>query len=272
MNTLKKIFKVIIDVLTIFIFIILVLIIFAKIDMTIHNRDYLEIFNYSFFKVATGSMEPTISENDIIVVKNNMEYKVNDIITYKENDAYITHRIISINGELLTTKGDANNTNDEPINSSAVLGVVIKDYKHLEVWRKIFTTPTILISIFVTLILFDFAFSYQKNDDKKNIKNKETKSIIDIPKPKVFNKHEQEKIMELTQKIDLPKLNTLYKEDIDMPKLTNKELTNLENKIKDNPKSLDDLETKEKEFLDYTIRLDLSELQKSINKKINRGE
>ena len=250
--------------------------------MTVHNRDYLSIFGYSFFKVATGSMEPNISENDIIIVKDNSNYQIDDVITYKENNSYITHRIVAINSDSLITKGDANNTNDESINKSQILGVVVKDYKHLEIWRQIFTTPTILISLFVTLILFDFAFSYQKKDTE--IKSKEIKtenkplpesistSVIDLPKPASFNEIDTKQILELTQKIDLPKLRTVYKDDANMPKISIKEVSNLNTKLKENPDKLPPLKNKEKDFLEYTIRLDLSELQKNINKKINRGE
>ena len=46
----------------------------------------------------------------------------------------------------------------------------------------------------------------------------------------------------------------------------------LNTKLKENPDKLPPLKNKEKDFLEYTIRLDLSELQKNINKKINRGE
>ena len=33
------------------------------------NKDYPEMFGYSVFSVATGSMEPTIKQYDIILVK-----------------------------------------------------------------------------------------------------------------------------------------------------------------------------------------------------------
>jgi ribosomal subunit interface protein len=169
--------------------------------------------------------------------------------------------------------------NGDAINKNQVLGVVVSDFKHLEIWRQIFTTPSILISIFVTLILFDFAFSYKKKDDnkepiKENKKSIETKEDInfDLPKPATFNAKDTQYILELTQKIDLPKLRTALKNDEKMPKLTSKEINNLDNKLKECPDKLPDLKTKEKDFLEYTIRLDLSELQKNINKKINRGE
>src|SRR5574344_738547 len=272
---IKKIFKVIIDILTFIMFLALILIIIAKLDMTINNRDYFSMFGYSFFKVATGSMEPNIKENDIIVVQNNKSFNIGDVITYKENDAYITHRLISMDGNNLVTKGDANNASDAAITSDRVIGVVVKDYHNLEVWHKIFTTPSILISLFVTLILFDFAFSYKpkekvEKDIKKAIKIKEEPIVnVDIAKPKIkFNDLEKQKILELTQRIELPKLKAMIK-DNDMPKLSDAEITSLDNKLK-NKDSLPRLKEKEKEFLDYTIRLDLKELQSKINTKIKK--
>lgn len=88
----------------------------------------------SLFIVYSGSMEPTISVDDIVIVKpisiNEVEEK--DIITYidkhedlknKEEyknknleDTYVTHRVVKIDGTgneiKLTMQGDANNTID----------------------------------------------------------------------------------------------------------------------------------------------------------------
>ena len=66
---LKKIFKTIIDILIFIIFLILIVIIFAKLKMLNDNNNYFELFGYSIFNVATGSMEPAISQNDVILVK-----------------------------------------------------------------------------------------------------------------------------------------------------------------------------------------------------------
>ena len=109
---LKKIFKTIIDILIFIIFLILIVIIFAKLKMLNDNNNYFELFGYSIFNVATGSMEPTISQNDVILVKKQDNYKLNDIITFKKDKDFITHRIIKINDTYITTKGDANNAID----------------------------------------------------------------------------------------------------------------------------------------------------------------
>lgn len=214
---MKNILKFILNILTIFIFAILIIVIFAKVKMMVTGSDYFEMFGYSIFEVTTGSMEPTIKENDIILVKESDSYVKDDIVTYKSNDAYITHRIINESNDIVVTKGDANNTSDEAINKDAILGKVIKKYSNLGIWQKIFTTPKIIISIFITLILFDFAFSYKKDD---KIKIKEIRKTKDKP-------IKEAEIKELKQKAA-------------------------------------------ESDLDYTIRLDLSEVQKEIENKIRK--
>ena len=72
---------------------------------------------YSILTVATGSMENTIMEGDLILIKNTGDYKIGDIITFAHKDETIptTHRIINWaedgSGDYVT-RGDANNTED----------------------------------------------------------------------------------------------------------------------------------------------------------------
>ena len=89
---MRKVAEVIINVLTVIVFIFLAIIIFAKVKMLITNKDYFELFGYSAFNVATGSMEPTIKQNDIIIVKMNDKYEIDDIITFEKDNAYIKHK------------------------------------------------------------------------------------------------------------------------------------------------------------------------------------
>ena len=127
----KKIFKTIIDVLTFFVFLVLIVIIFCKVKMMVKGEEYFNFLGYSAFSVASGSMEPTIHLNDVIIVKKCDEYKVDDIVTFKENGAYITHRVVTVNENNIITKGDANNTNDIAITKDRVIGKVIKSYEKL---------------------------------------------------------------------------------------------------------------------------------------------
>ena len=242
---LKKVLKIIIDVLTLIVFLILVVIIFAKVKMMTSNKDYFDVFGYSVFTIASGSMEPTLSINDIIIVKKNDNYSVNDIVTYRDekDDAYVTHRIVSKNGNRVITKGDHNNTNDAIIDESVIIGKLVKTYRKAGIWQKVITTPYIIAMIFVTLILFDFAFSYKGIKKKQNIKIVEQikeKPLVEVNKIDDSPKMTNEEIKELVKKTDLVKKG----EEVTFDK-------------------------KEKEFLNYTIRLDLEELQKQINGKMN---
>lgn len=178
MKIVKKIAKIFLNILTILIFVILIITIFIKVKGLISNDSYFGAFGYSIFEVSTGSMQPAIKENDIIIVKKTNDYEVGDVITYKKDDAYITHRLIMISNDDYYTKGDANNAEDEVIKKNTVIGEVIKIYSKLGIWQKIFTTPQIIIAIFVTLILFDFAFSYKGKNIKKEKKATENDYTI----------------------------------------------------------------------------------------------
>lgn len=201
---IKKVIKFVINFFTVLIFLILLLTIYAKINMITSGKNYFELFGYSFFKVTTGSMDPTIKENDIIIVSTNDTYNVNDIITYRDDANFITHRIITMDGNTLITKGDANNATDQEVNKSDVIGKVVKIFSGLGIWQSIFTTPKVIVALFVTLILFDFAFSYKGKENKnKKIekeKNEELKNDDKNKKREEYNERIEE---DYTIRLDL---------------------------------------------------------------------
>ena len=243
-KALKKVLKIIIDVLTILIFIVLLLIIYSKVKTMFTGADYGEIFGFSTFEVGSGSMEPTFSKDDFVIVKKQKDYFENDIITFKDDkNTTITHRIKSKRGNVFTTGGDANNTNDTTsVKKEQIIGKVIKVLKRGGVWRKVFSDPLIICMLFVTLILFDFAFSYKGFKNKKNVK-----------------------MVEQIKDVSLKQVNKIS----DAPKMSKDEIAELVKKT-DMVKNGEEVsfDKKEKEFLNYTIRLDLNELQKQINGKM----
>ena len=241
---IKKIFKTVVDVLTFLVFVVLVLIIYSKIKMIFTGNDYFDMFGYSIFSVATGSMEPAISQNDIIIIKNKEDYFMDEIVTFKSDRAYITHRIVAKRGDVFVTKGDANNTKDVEIDKSAIIGKVVKIIPNGAVWQRIFSSPKVIIAIFATLILFDVAFSYKGYKRKQNVK--------------------------LVDKVGDIKLEQVNKTD-DAPKMSKEEIEELYKKT-DMVKAGEDVkfDKKEKDFLNYTVRLDLSELQRHIDDEMNK--
>lgn len=82
-------------------------------------------FGYGAAVVLSGSMEPTFSTGDLIVVKEQKDYAVDDIVVYQEANILVVHRIVDINEDEVITKGDANNAEDAPIQAASIKGKVL---------------------------------------------------------------------------------------------------------------------------------------------------
>ena len=82
-------------------------------------------FGFGASFVLSGSMEPEISTDDLVFVKRADELHVGDVVLYNTGGSNVLHRITKIDGDMITTQGDANNTEDKPFSKSAVLGVYI---------------------------------------------------------------------------------------------------------------------------------------------------
>ena len=136
-------------------------------QVKILNKDYANIFGYTFFEVATGSMTNTINIGDIVVVKVNETFKENDIIVYKEENSFITHRVIKIDGQDLITRGDANNSEDKPIKSDQILGKVIYVIPKIGIWRRVLASPEILGMIIISIILLGVVLMLTSKTEKE---------------------------------------------------------------------------------------------------------
>lgn len=136
-------------------------------QVKILNKDYANIFGYTFFEVATGSMANTINIGDIVVVKVNEAFKENDIIVYKEENSFITHRVIKIDGQDLITRGDANNSEDKPIKSDQILGKVIYVIPKIGIWRRVLASPEILGMIVIFIILLGVVLMLTSKTEKE---------------------------------------------------------------------------------------------------------
>lgn len=164
----KIISKVITVMLSIITFLLMLLAAYNFFSVKILKKDYSNIFGYTFFEVVSGSMSPAIEKWDLIIVDLDSEYKVGDIISYKKDGVYITHRIIEINKNTIITKGDANNTIDNPITKDMVAGKVVKIYSGGATWIKVFTTPKVIVGSIISLILIIYTMSLFKQEDIKN--------------------------------------------------------------------------------------------------------
>ena len=160
MKYIKKILK---YIATGFLVFLVSLCLYTFIVTDVLKKDYVNVFGYSYFVVATGSMSGYIEVNDIIFVKldNNVKHMdIDDVITFKSKEGeIITHRIISKSGKNIITQGDRNNTPDEAITSKDIIGIV-----------KLVIPPSLILkSIAIFLIVFIFLLTTFNNKSLHNI-------------------------------------------------------------------------------------------------------
>lgn len=157
----------ILNILIMVVVVITIIGLYYMAQVKILNKDYANIFGYTFFEVATGSMANTINIGDIVVVKVNEAFKENDIIVYKEENSFITHRVIKIDGQDLITRGDVNNSEDKPIKSDQILGKVIYIIPKIGIWRRVLASPEILGMIIISIILLGVVLMLTSKTEKE---------------------------------------------------------------------------------------------------------
>ena len=94
-------------------------------------------------------MVPYLNVNDLVIVKVCDDYDINDIITYLDDDLYVTHRIIKKEKNGFITKGDFNNAEDDLIISKQnIVGKVVFRLKILGFFTALFVSPISWIILF----------------------------------------------------------------------------------------------------------------------------
>lgn len=96
--------------------------------------------------VLTGSMEPTISAGDMVVVRpvEAGDVRIGDVVTFQpvsDDPTLITHRVVGkqvgSSGTTFVTRGDANGADDAPIVADQIMGEVVYQVPyagHLALW------------------------------------------------------------------------------------------------------------------------------------------
>lgn len=139
-------------------------------------------FGYGAAVVLTGSMEPTIHVNDVILVAEQPTYAENEIAVYQSGSILVVHRILDITDGMVTTKGDANNAPDAPIELSAVKGKVVGVIPGVGGIVKILKTPTATAIMLVGAVLLleaSFRKDKAKGDDQLEKIKEEIRKLKD---------------------------------------------------------------------------------------------
>ena len=89
------------------------------------SHGYVNVGGFMLFRVVTGSMEPTIHIDDLIIVMEQEDYKEHDVVVYQSGTMLVAHRIIELQPDTVITQGDANNAPDAPIRKEMIKGKVV---------------------------------------------------------------------------------------------------------------------------------------------------
>ena len=167
MTYLKKLFK---SIACCFLALLVSLCLYTFIVTDIMKKDYVNVFGYTYFVVKTGSMSGTLEVDDVIIVKITKDTKINDIITYvNDNGEIITHRLVRKSGSKLIAQGDVNNVEDNPITKDQLIGTVALVISPSFVLKTVATF--LILFIFLALINFDSIFQKYIMKDKKIVTN-----------------------------------------------------------------------------------------------------
>ena len=213
MINFKKILKLIVDILTCILIVIVALyLVFALYNKFINKDGKFLIGKYYIFQITTGSMEHELFAGDYIVVEKTENYKVGDIITYMEDGYYITHRINEIDENKIVTKGDANNSSDSPISRDKIVGKFLFKEKILTFLTKY---KVMVIAVLIALVILESAFSKENNKENKILLDENDDSYNNLSNMEI----EKNEIIEMQDEEQIPipiKKEEQSKEDVEI--------------------------------------------------------
>lgn len=134
-------------------------------------------FGYGASVVLSGSMEPTLSVGDLLIVQVQDSYEVDDIVVYQSGKMPVVHRIVELDEEMVTTRGDANNTNDEPFPVTAIKGEVIAVVPGVGqvLWTLKSPVATVIMLVLAVLLV---EWSLRSGKDEKEAEKEKLKAEI----------------------------------------------------------------------------------------------
>ena len=230
---MAKLFKIFVNIILIIVIVLLLGYLVLRVT------DKIEIYN-----VKTGSMEEKIHAGDYILIFRKNNYNVGDVVTYTSSDGFITHRIIKKEGSKIVTKGDANNTEDNEIIESSIVGKVVISGGILNI---VIEYKYIIVCLLLSLYLFSCYFGgndkeeFQLDKEENEIPIKEINNDIDNESENIIE--EESKNINLIKNDDVEKDNNDLEEIEGLIKIDNNE----DNDIKEIKKKTTKPKTKKKD-------------------------
>ena len=150
-----------------------------------------KFFGIMPFIVQSGSMEPVVHTGSVVFTDtNDRDAKVGDIISYKiqEGDAevMVLHRVVAIDGDNITTKGDANEAIDGvAVTKSMVVGKYVFAIPQIGFLLAKLTTKVKIVVIAWLFILIVISFIFNKIVDSTESEDDKCGEGVNDPLSKV---------------------------------------------------------------------------------------
>ncbi|MBO4421904.1 MAG: signal peptidase I [Clostridia bacterium] len=139
--------------------------------------------------VLSGSMEPELSVNDLILIKSYDTYEKGDIVVYQEGSILVVHEVIGMFAKaedgtlspvgscgakdtsiIVVTKGKANDAADDPIKPTDIKGKYVFKIPFIGlVVDFIRSLPGIVIILALSAFLMIKSWKNEKNESMKDI-------------------------------------------------------------------------------------------------------
>ncbi len=184
-NFISKIFSFLLISLSI---LIIIFSLYYIVQIKFKNKILVNFFGYTILEVKSGSMEKELLVSDIILIKliegeNKKEkIKVDDIITFRQENHLVTHRVLELNEDDLITKGDANNVADRPINYPSIEGKYIKTFINKNILKQVVLEKKVFIPLSLGGLLLIIALVI---DTEENYENKSEKDVYEKKRKKI---------------------------------------------------------------------------------------
>ncbi len=123
-------------------------------------------FGYGMAVVMSGSMEPELSVDDLIIVHETDDYTVGDVVVYQTGRTPIVHKIIAIEGDTVITQGTANNTADAPISMQDIKGEVVCKLSGVGKLVDALRSPVgVFVVLGIAFLLLELSYRKDRKDD-----------------------------------------------------------------------------------------------------------
>ena len=125
-------------------------------------------FGWGLSVVMSGSMEPALNVGDLLIVHEQSSYNVGDVVVFQSGTMAVVHRIVDVDqaAGTVTTKGDANNAPDDPMESRELRGAVALSIPAVGNLLLAVKTPFgIVICVALALVLVEASLRRDQRED-----------------------------------------------------------------------------------------------------------